>query len=172
MARVTAIIGSNAFANPVRAGDSTEILDVHGYYLDYNAPGDSAEYFFDAATDAYLHFADDVIAMAGSKPIFGYMGIRFTPAATASLAMQRWDLTASVEVATARARTDPVFDSFWNAVHAAAKHRGGIPHWGQEFDADAKYIQSVYGDDLDRWRQATHRPVHGGSAGLQHAVHS
>jgi hypothetical protein len=67
--------------------------------------------------------------------------------------MQRFELTASVEVATARARTDPVYAKFWAAVHKAARDLGGIPHWGQEFIASADDVASHYGKDLQRWRQ-------------------
>jgi D-arabinono-1,4-lactone oxidase len=153
LGQVTGVIGSNAFVNPARVGDATDILDVHGYYLDYNTPGDSCEYLFDAAGDGYRLFADDVITLAKTQTVFGYMGIRFTPAASALLAMQRFELTASVEVATVRARTDPVFAEFWSNVHKAATKRLGIPHWGQEFTCGPDYIQSHYGADLTRWRQ-------------------
>jgi hypothetical protein len=153
---VTGVIGTNAYVNPVRAGESNDVLDTHSYRLDYTACGDSAEYLFDAAGDGYLAFADAVVALSRSgseTPIFGYMGIRFTPRASALIAMQRFELTASVEVATARSRTDPVYPEFWAAVHEAARAHGGIPHWGQQFIASAGDLSAYYGEDLERWRQ-------------------
>ena len=107
LSQVTQVIGSGAVVNPARVGDSTDILDVHGYEVDYAASGDSAEFFFDASERRYLAFADAVVQLAGThEPVFGYMGIRFTPRSSASIAMQRFALTASVEVATGRARTE------------------------------------------------------------------
>lgn len=152
--QVTGVIGSNAYVNPARAGESNDILDVHSYALDYTASGDSAEYLFDASGDGYLAFADAVLDLTRAfQPVFGYMGIRFTPKASALIAMQRYELTASVEVATGRARTDLVYADFWAAVHKAARAHGGIPHWGQEFVASPDDVAANYGEDLTRWRQ-------------------
>lgn len=152
--QIAQIVGSNAFINPARAGESCDMLDVHGYYLDYNTPGDSAEYFFDASAQGYLDFTDEVLTLAKRHNAFGYMGVRFTPKASALLAMQRYDLTASVEVATSRAQTDPVYSDFWAAIHEAATRYLGIPHWGQEFDQSASSIETNFGNDLATWRRA------------------
>ena len=89
------------------------------------------------------------------------MGIRFTPASSALIAMQRHDSTVSVEVATIRARSDPIYAPFWLDVHAAAHdldvhatpHLVGTPHWGQEFIATADDIRELYGDNIALWRQ-------------------
>ena len=178
LSSVTGVIGGNAYVNPVRAGESNDILDIHSYSLDYTACGDSAEYLFDAVGHGYLAFANAVVelsrtpiapgfwaTLAGSgqpfgprgedpPPILGYMGIRFTPRASALIAMQRYELTASVEVAVARTRTEPdLYAKFWAAVHEAARANGGIPHWGQEFILSADNVSTHYGEDLMRWQQ-------------------
>jgi hypothetical protein len=78
----------------------------------------------------------------------------FTPKASALIAMQRYELTACVEVATGRARTDPVYADFWAAVHNAARKLGGVPHWGQEsIVPSAADVSANYGEDLERWQQ-------------------
>jgi len=151
LGRVTGIIGSNAFVNPARCASANSVLDVHGYYLDYNTAGDSCEYFFDAASDGYLAFADTVVSLANTRITFGYMGVRFTPNSSALIAMQRHQLTAAVEVATARARTDAVFAEFWAAVHDAARRNGGVAHWGQEFEMSAADVAVDYDDELNLW---------------------
>lgn len=121
-----------ARAGPASGGLHKNILDAHDYGIDGAQAGDSAEFHFDAWTGTYLNFVDDVIAVANQNfPVFGYIGIRFTPAATALIAMQQFALTASAEVATPRTRLVDVYAGFWNGVHNAAGARGGIPHWGQ-----------------------------------------
>jgi len=65
--------------------------------------------------------------------------------------MQRHQLTAAVEVATARARTDAVFAEFWAAVHDAARRNGGVAHWGQEFEMSAADVAVDYDDELNLW---------------------
>jgi hypothetical protein len=154
---VSAAIGG-AFARLARAGNASgalyqNMLDAHDYGLDGAQCGNSAEFHFDAAGGTYLEFIDDVIALAGSHfPVFGYIGVRFTPAASALIAMQQFALTASVEVATARSRLEDVYAGFWVELHDAARARQGIPHWGQEFTHTEAELAALYGPRLKRWR--------------------
>jgi len=148
-----------AFAKLARAGHASgglnqNMLDAHDYGLDGAQCGNSAEYHFDAAGPAYLAFIDDVIGLARKHfPVFGYIGIRFTPVASALIAMQRYPLTASVEVATPRSRLDDVYATFWSELHDAARARQGIPHWGQEFRLGETELAALYGTRLRRWRE-------------------
>ncbi len=144
---------SGDFTKRVRVGHACDVLDTHDYDFDGAQSGDSAEFLFDAAAQDYLHFADAVVALARDNyPLLGYMGIRFTPRASALIAMQRFDLTASVEVATGRARQDNVYAAFWDKLHEAAEAHHGIPHWGQEFRQSRHGIEEHYGSTLVRWR--------------------
>ena len=67
--------------------------------------------------------------------------------------MQRYPLTASVEVATPRSRLDDVYATFWSELHDAARARQGIPHWGQEFRLGETELAALYGTRLRRWRE-------------------
>lgn len=146
---------SGDFQRRIRSGAAVDLLDTHDYSFDHAQSGDSAEFFFDAGTKSYLGFADDVVALATKhSPVLGYLALRFTPGATASIAMQRFPLTVALEVATGRARQDDVYADFWADLHRAAAKRGGCPHWGQEFRASDVEIQSLYGESLAGWRQA------------------
>lgn len=155
---VSEAIGS-AFAKLARAGHASgglnqNMLDAHDYGLDGAQCGNSAEYHFDASGASYLAFIDDVIGLARKHfPVFGYIGIRFTPVASALIAMQRYPLTASVEVATPRSRLDDVYAAFWSELHDAARARQGIPHWGQEFRLTEAELAALYGTRLRRWRE-------------------
>jgi FAD binding domain len=133
---VSDIIGRGAFGRVLRAGNASgekyhNILDAHDYEMDGGQAGNSAEFHFDAAGVEYLNFTEEVIALARKHaPVFGYIGIRFTPAASALIAMQQYSLTASVEVATLRSRLDDVYAGFWAELHARrgdarAFHTGG-----------------------------------------------
>jgi hypothetical protein len=165
--RFSKFVGAD-FSDLVRAGLSTDVLnkpapDPPGmaaqctpkvYRLDGTLSINSAEFFFNASSPAYLDFIDRVIALAiAHSPVFGVMGIRFTPRATALIAMQRFPRTVSVEVGTGRAHQDDVYREFWNAVHLAANERRAIPHWGQEFRQPASAIAAHYGKDLLMWRR-------------------
>lgn len=156
--RVSGIVGSD-FKKLVRAGGASggpggNILDTHNYSLDHAQSGHSAEFFFDASGADYLRFVDDVVAIAHERaPIYGFVGIRFNPRSSALIAMQQFDMTASVEIQTARSRHEDVYAGFWDAVHATAANHRGIPHWGQELRRSAGQIASLYGHRLETWRR-------------------
>ena len=166
---VSEVIGGGfaklARAGPASGGPHANMLDAHDYGLDGAQCGNSGEFHFDAAGGAYLAFIGDAIRLArqqdGNGLVFGYIGIRFTPAASALLAMQKYPLTASVEVATARSRVDDVYAGFWSALHDAARARQGIPHWGQQFRHTAGELEALYGARLRRWRAALADVCHG-----------
>lgn len=149
---VSMVVGAD-FARRVRAGNAADVLDTHNYALDGGQSGNSAEFHFNAESGDYLAFAESVVQLASEHfPVLGYMGIRFTPRSTALLAMQRFSLTASVEVATGRARQVDVYRPFWDALHRSADHYNGIPHWGQEFRQSTATIAAHFGNDLVQWR--------------------
>jgi hypothetical protein len=156
---VSAVI-AGSFSRLARAGPASgplyqNMLDAHDYGVDHATIGNSAEFHFDAGSSAYLDFIEDVRSLALEHfPVFGYIGIRFTPASSALIAMQQFALTASVEVSTPRTRLHDVYTGFLNAVHGAARARGGIPHWGQEMQDTSVELAAVYGDRLLRWRNA------------------
>jgi hypothetical protein len=142
-----------ARAGPASGNPGENILDEHDYGLDGSQSGDSAEFHFDASAGRYLEFIDAVTALANQHfPVFGYIGIRFTPGATALIAMQQFALTASVEVSTPRTRADDIYAGFWADVHAAGNRLGGLAHWGQSVRQSADEIAARYGDRLLRWR--------------------
>lgn len=156
---VSDIIGANVGTKFVRVGLATDILNVHNDSLDHALIGESVEFSFDASGDSYLRFADSVVSLARRYgPVFGYMGIRFTPISSALIAMQRFELTAAVEVSIMQVRTETLYANFMSQLHAAAKELGGIPHWGQEvrftpLRESADQVAALYGDGLLRWRQ-------------------
>lgn len=157
--KVSDIIGKGAFGRLIRAGKASggkyrNILDAHDYETDGGQAGNSVEFHFDATDVGYLNFIEDVIALAHKHaPVMGYIGIRFTPAASALIAMQQYPLTASVEVATLRSRLDDVYTVFWSELHDASRRRKGIPHWGQEFRHTKQDLDALYGRRIQRWRE-------------------
>ncbi|SEN50552.1 D-arabinono-1,4-lactone oxidase [Duganella sp. CF517] len=172
VARAVSEVIGGGFAKLARAGPASgglhlNMLDAHDYGLDGAQCGNSGEFHFDAAGGGFLDFIGDAMRLArqpGHGPVFGYIGIRFTPAASALIAMQQFPLTASVEVATARSRVDDVHAGFWSALHDAARARRGIPHWGQEFRHTGAELEALYGTRLRRWRAALADLCHGAPA--------
>lgn len=149
---------AGTFSRTARAGPASgavyqNMLDAHDYGIDGAQAGSSAEFHFDAATDGYLQFVDAVIGVTlRRRPILGYVGIRFTPAASALIAMQQYALTASVEISTLRSRLEDVYAGFWGEVHDLARMHRGIPHWGQEIRHSKSELESLYGRRMLRWR--------------------
>jgi hypothetical protein len=125
------------------------------YRLDGALSIDSTEFFFDASSSAYIDFIDRVRALAleeAHSPVFGAVGIRFTPRATALLAMQRFPRTVSVEVGTGRA-FKPIYEKFWVEVHNAANEYRAIQHWRQKLQQSKPEIEAHFGNDLLTWRR-------------------
>jgi hypothetical protein len=149
---IASAFSRTARAGPASGGIEQNMLDAHDYGIDGAQAGNSGEFHFDASQPGYLQFVDDVIAIAlRHVPIFGYVGIRFTPRASALLAMQRFSMTASVEVSTIRSRFEDVYAGFWSEVHELARSHRGIPHWGQEMRHTRADIEALYGSDHFRW---------------------
>ncbi|RDI65567.1 D-arabinono-1,4-lactone oxidase [Nocardia pseudobrasiliensis] len=149
---------ADSFSPVLRLGHACDMLDTHNYALDGAQSGNSAEFIFDAGLN-YQSFIDTILQLArdrlaAGRPVFGYIGIRFTPKSSALIAMQRYDLSVSVEIATGRARQDDIYAGFWDDVHAAARTFGAIPHWGQEFRIPASDLAGLYGDRMRTWRMA------------------
>ena len=146
-------VGPMVRAGPASGGLHQNVLDKHDYGLDGAESADSVELLFDAASNVYLDFIDTVVDIANRHSVvYGYIGIRFTPAATALIAMQQFPLTVSVEVTALRTRLKDIFAGFWNDIHEAAATHGGIPHWGQEFRLTASDLTALYGERIDAWR--------------------
>ncbi|MBY3243160.1 FAD-binding protein [Rhizobium laguerreae] len=158
VARAAGQVIAGSFSRTARAGRASgtlgqNMLDAHDYEIDGAQAGNSGEFHFDAASNAYLDFIEDVIAAARRRhPVFGYIGVRFTPRSSALIAMQQYALTASVEVSTIRSRLEDVYGDFWNEVHDRARARSGIPHWGQEMRHNRAELEALYGNSLARWR--------------------
>ncbi|MEV4509170.1 FAD-binding protein [Dactylosporangium sp. NPDC049525] len=146
---------SGDFRKPVRIGHACDMLDLHNYALDGAQSGNSVEFAFDVRTGDHLTFIDRVRRLAApDRPtVFGFIGLRFMPKSAAFIAMQRFDCTATVEVATGRVRQEDIYADFWNRVHDAALQCGGIPHWGQQFRHSAEDLAWLYKRDLTRWRE-------------------
>ena len=114
----------------------------------------SAEFFFDASSDKYLQFLDEILAVSKAQGVPGYASLRFTGKSDCLLAMERFPLTVAIEIAVLRRSTakGELFESFTNTMHGKAKKFGGIPHWGQRHKLTADDVQTLYGEALEKWR--------------------
>lgn len=137
------------------AGDvSYELMDLSELGGEcYRA--DSIEVFFDAETGGHADFVDQDLfpafersAKAG-RTVAGYVSLRFTGRSSALLAMQRWDLTASVEVSLLQG-IDGNAELLY-ALERAALARGGTVHWGQDNTTSAADVAASF-PALARWR--------------------
>jgi hypothetical protein len=118
----------------------------------------SIEMFFqarDAATGdlPWSRFVQAVIALVNAATntfLTGYIGIRFMGSTRASLGMQQWNQTCSVEISTLGgvqgelALLTNILDLMYTF--------GGVPHWGQLIDLNVKGNGNLY-PRLQEWRQ-------------------
>lgn len=147
---------------------SYAVMDEHDYQnIGCVAPGDSIELFFDASDPNLVSFIDKVLArvrelengtLSGQpEAIAGYISLRFMTASPAPIAMQRWPLTCSVEIA-GLSRVEGVAP-FLRQVEADAVQHGAILHWGQRNNWTMKNVEKAYNPmgpsgSLFKWREA------------------
>jgi hypothetical protein len=117
---------------------------------------DSMEAFFDAHSGAHVDFVEQDLFAAfeesakAGRTVAGYVSLRFTRRSSALLAMQRWDVTCSVEVALLKGIEGNA--EVLNTLEVAALRRGGTIHWGQRNSTDAAAVAASY-PGLERWRK-------------------
>lgn len=130
-----------------------ELSDLSELGTGYKA--DSLEVFFDAATGAHADFVEQDLfgvfersAKAG-RTVAGYVSLRFMGRSSGLLAMQRWDLTCSIEVSLLQGVDGNA--EVQHALERAALQRGGTIHWGQDNTTTAADVAASF-PALDRWR--------------------
>jgi hypothetical protein len=116
---------------------------------------DSIEFFFDAENPLYLSFVDQLLemyyTMPGRKP--GYISLRFMKRSKATLAMQRWEVTVSVECAYLRGF--PGTERGIQEALALGERFNAVFHWGQLQPPDyGDRIPELFGPALRDWRMA------------------
>jgi len=110
------------------------------------------EVFFDAQRSDYLRFIDNTLdhfRTAGSGKQAGYIAIRFMGPSDAPLAMQRWPITAAVEVVILE-RLDPAARRTIEAVNRLARGYDARFHWGMIRPAD--YRPAGVQNEIERWK--------------------
>jgi hypothetical protein len=83
---------------------------------------------------AFVDYIDAMIGavQAATNTYFaGYISLRFTGRTRASLGMQQWDQTCSVEVSTVR-NVPHLDDELLPKLYKLGFDAGALPHWGQE----------------------------------------
>lgn len=118
-----------------------------------------------AGSTRLFDFMDDIFALTREfydnnlPPAFG-LSIRFTRGTRASIGMQQFARTASVEFLILRGIAG--HEEFKRRVHAIARTRGAIPHWGLIHELDADQVARLYGRRLVDWRRQLHRLITAG----------
>lgn len=118
-----------------------------------------------SGSTALFAFMDDVFALtteffnANQPPGFA-LSLRFTRGTRASIGMQIFDRTASVEFIMLRGFVG--HEEFKRRVYAIARNRGAIPHWGLIHEIDAREVERLYGSRLTAWRFQLQRLIAAG----------
>ena len=129
--------------------------------------GYSAEVFFDATNPRYLNSVGDLLdifnayALRG-KSVVGWFSLRYMSSSSATLAMQQWPCTVSVEVALLRG-VDGTAEFLGDFIECAIQ-RGATIHWGQTNPVDAAVIGRQY--PLANWRAQMAKLTQGASANV------
>ena len=129
---------------------------------------DGLEFALDATpgSTTLFSFMDDVFALTteffnGNRPPGFAMSLRFTRATRASIGMQVFARTASVEFIMLRHFAG--HDDFRRRLYAIARTRGAIPHWGLIHEIDAAEVARLYGGRLTSWRAQLDRLIVAGA---------
>jgi len=139
-------------------GSSFSVMDLgYGHDIPSSQPGYSIELHFQAIDASgrlgFVEFVDSAIATvnAATETFFaGYVSLRFTGSTRASIGMQQWDPTCTVEIS--------VLQGVQGLCELLAKlfrigfNLGGLPHWGQLLDLDVQGHGSFY-SQYALWRQ-------------------
>jgi FAD/FMN-containing dehydrogenase len=122
--------------------------------------GLSLEVAFDAFTGAPIQYLDEVLfplfeelASEGLN-LAGYVSLRFAHRSAAFLAMHRWDVTGTIEVALLGGIRGN--DLALQRLQNEAVRRGGTVHWGQLNSTTKADVERMY-PDLPQWRAALWR---------------
>ena len=163
-AAITDLVFAMQLNRPPTTGKSFEISSGHavGYDGGYEQKfrefwndfpkAQYTEVFFDAQRGDYLRFVDEMLAdfgSPGSGKQAGYVSIRFMAPSEAPLAMQRWPITAAVEVILMEA-LDPAAKRTIETVNRLAQGYDARFHWGITRPAD--YRPVGVRNEIERWK--------------------
>ena len=149
---------------------SYAVMDQHDYKdITCNINVDSVEVFFDSVDDRLIAYIDSLINYEkqleyDGRATVGYAAIRFTQPTRALLGMQKWPITASVEVSCLKDVSGGEDLVTYATTLALNPNFNGFLHWGQRNDYKVADVQRRYGDalngmpgDLGDWRAALSR---------------
>jgi FAD binding domain len=131
-------------------GPSYSVMDLgYGEDIPSSQPGHSIELHFQSIdVNGRLGCADFIDALidvvnASTQTFFtGYVSMRFTGATRASLGMQQWNQTCTVEISIVQGVQG--LRQLLNELFRMGFTRGGLPHWGQELDLGVQGHGSLY----------------------------
>lgn len=118
--------------------------------------GDSIEVAFDATHGVHVEFLEQALfptfegLRGNGDAVGGYVSLRFTQSSCAFLAMQRWPVTCSIEVALLRGMRGNA--EIFRMLERAAVDHGGTIHWGQRITVRQADVERMY-PELGRWRE-------------------
>ncbi|MGE0352389.1 MAG: FAD-binding protein [Gemmatimonadales bacterium] len=115
------------------------------------------EIFFDAERTEYLAFVDELrryFASPGTGKQAGYIAVRFTTACDSFLGMQRWPVTAAVEVALLQ-DLDPDALARIQHVNTLAQRYDVRFHWGMT--RPPQHVSEGSREEAARWREGAAR---------------
>lgn len=115
---------------------------------------------------ALFDFMHDVFALTteffdANRPPGFALSLRFTRGTRASIGMQVFERTASVEFIMLRGFVG--HEDFKRRLYAIARNRGAIPHWGLIHEIDAAEVARLYGSRLTSWRLQLQRLIAAGA---------
>ncbi len=139
-------------------GSSFSVMDLgYGRDVPSSQPGYSIELHFQAMDASgrlgFVEFVDSVIATvnAATETLFsGYVSVRFTGSTRASLGMQQWDPTCTVEISVLQGVQG--LRELLAKLYRIGLDLGGLPHWGQLLDLGVQGHGRLY-KQYAVWRQ-------------------
>ena len=127
-------------------GDPSTTSPIAGTGLEFGVPADRV-----------VEVIEIIFGIVQDDPLAGQIAMRFIKKSNATLAFNKYDLTATVEMS---GPLDRVFFQNQGRVRQKIKDAitaSGIPHtyhWGQDFPINDEWVRTAYGPRVDEWKQA------------------
>jgi hypothetical protein len=114
----------------------------------------STEVIFPADTGAYLDFLDRIVPLGPTFKQAGYTSLRYSAPSRALISMHHLPAGQIVSIEIASLGGLEGSRDWVTYTERTAVEFGGRPHWGQEHHLTVAEVETAYGDDLERWREA------------------
>jgi len=119
----------------------------------------SIEIIFSNSSENYLHFLDFLFSQGLNFKQSGYISARISKPSNALLSMHNVESTHAISIEIASLKGFAQNREWMQTIEARAIELGGRLHWGQHNNMTSFQVQTLYGTNLNRWKEQLNRIV-------------